>query len=79
VLLAVSDEGVGLTTDEQQQVGRRSFRSDRHAAAFPGSGLGLWIAGTFVAANGGRLSAESAGPGLGTTMTIHLPATRDQS
>jgi K+-sensing histidine kinase KdpD len=77
VVLSVSDEGAGLTADEQQQVGRRSFRSDRHAA-IPGSGLGLWIASTFVAANGGKLSADSAGPSLGTTMTIYLPATPDR-
>jgi K+-sensing histidine kinase KdpD len=78
VVLSVSDEGAGLTADEQQQVGRRSFRSDRHAAAIRGSGLGLWIASTFIAANGGKLSADSAGPGLGTTMTIHLPAKPDR-
>jgi K+-sensing histidine kinase KdpD len=79
LVVSVSDEGAGLTADEQQQVGRRSFRSDRLAATIAGSGLGLWIAGTFVAANGGRLSAESAGPGRGTTMTIRLPTTRDKS
>jgi two-component system, OmpR family, sensor histidine kinase KdpD len=39
--------------------------------------LGLWIAATFIAANGGRLSAESTGPGLGTTMTVYLPARQD--
>ena len=37
----------------------------------------MGIAATFIAANGGRLSAESDGPGLGTTMIIYLPATRD--
>jgi K+-sensing histidine kinase KdpD len=71
--LSVSDRGVGLTAEEQQRVGRWSFRSERHAATIPGSGLGLWIAATFIAANGGRLSASSAGPGLGTKMTIYLP------
>jgi K+-sensing histidine kinase KdpD len=79
VLLSVSDEGAGLTAEEQAQVGRRSFRSERQAATVPGSGLGLWIASTFIAANGGRLSADSAGPGLGATMTIHLPATADRT
>jgi K+-sensing histidine kinase KdpD len=77
VMLSVSDKGVGMTADERQQVGRQSFRSERNAATISGSGLGLWIASTFVAANGGRLSAESAGPGLGTTMTIYLPAMRN--
>ena len=76
VVLSVRDQGAGLTPDEVSHVGRRSFRSARHAAAVSGSGLGLWIANTFVAANGGRLDAESAGPGLGTTVRIRLPVAR---
>jgi K+-sensing histidine kinase KdpD len=79
VMLSVTDQGVGLTPDERQRVGQRSFRGARYAAAIPGSGLGLWIANTFVAANGGRLDAESAGPGLGTTVRISLPAVRNRS
>jgi two-component system, OmpR family, sensor histidine kinase KdpD len=74
VVLSVSDQGTGLTADEQQRVGQRPFRGSRHAAAIPGSGLGLWIANTFIAANGGRLDAESNGPGLGTIARIRLPA-----
>jgi K+-sensing histidine kinase KdpD len=72
--LSVSDRGAGLTAAEQTNVGQRSFRGARHAA-IRGSGLGLWIASTFIAANGGRLDAESPGPGLGTTIRIRLPAT----
>jgi two-component system, OmpR family, sensor histidine kinase KdpD len=74
--LSVTDPGAGLTPDERQRVGQRSFRGARHAAAVPGSGLGLWIAITFVTANGGRLDAESGGAGLGTTVRISLPAAR---
>jgi K+-sensing histidine kinase KdpD len=77
VVLSVSDKGVGMTAEERLQVGRQSFRSERNAATVSGSGLGLWIAATFIAANDGRLSAESAGSGLGTTMTVYLPARRD--
>jgi K+-sensing histidine kinase KdpD len=73
VVLSVHDQGSGLTPDEKQQLGKRSFRSDRHALGACGSGLGLWIASTFIAANGGSLCAESAGPNLGTTMSLRLP------
>lgn len=79
VALSVSDQGVGLTKNEWQQVGQRSFRGARHVAAIPCSGLGLWIANTFVAANGGRLEAESAGAGLGTTIRIRFPVARGSS
>jgi K+-sensing histidine kinase KdpD len=75
VELSVSDEGDGLTPEETHQLGRRAFRGKRHLGTVPGSGLGLWIAKTFVSANGGTLGSVSRGPGLGTTMSIRLPAT----
>ena len=65
--------GVGLTAEEQAQLGARFFRSPRHAATTSGSGLGLWIAKAFVGANGGRLDAVSAGADKGATVSIHLP------
>ncbi len=71
VVLSVKDQGSGLTADEKGQLGRRSFRGQTAGAG--GSGLGLWIASTFVAANGGSLHAESRGPNLGTTMSLRLP------
>ncbi|MGA7807814.1 sensor histidine kinase [Bradyrhizobium sp.] len=76
LIISVSDHGVGITPDEQQQLGRRSFRSKRHQATIPGSGLGFWIASTFVRANGGTIAISSPGPGLGTTASISLPAFR---
>ena len=48
-------------------------RSAAAASGPGGSGLGLWIASTFIAANGGSLHAESRAPGLGTTMSMRLP------
>jgi K+-sensing histidine kinase KdpD len=73
VVLAVKDQGSGLTTDEKGQLGRRSFRGNRHPDSASGSGLGLWIASTFITANGGTLNAESPGPNLGTTISVLLP------
>jgi K+-sensing histidine kinase KdpD len=73
LLLSISDQGVGITPDEQQQLGRRSFRSPRHQATVPGSGLGFWIASTFVTANGGAIDVSSRGQGQGTTASIALP------
>ena len=79
LVLSVCDEGRGLTPDEKRKIGERSFRGGPPLAVVPGSGLGLWIAHTFIAANGGRLDAESSGPGLGTTVSIRLPVARDES
>jgi len=73
VVLAISDQGVGITADEQPHLGRRLFRSKRHQAAIPGSGLGFWIASIFVGANGGSIDISSPGQGLGATASITLP------
>jgi len=73
--ISVSDEGAGLTRSEQARMWDRFVRGERLAAKTKGSGLGLWIANAFIAANGGKMQAESAGAGLGATMTIELPVT----
>lgn len=75
VLLAVHDNGAGLTDEERSQVGERFFRGARHAGITSGSGLGLWIAHAFITANGGKVEVASDGAGRGTTVSIHLPAT----
>jgi two-component system sensor histidine kinase KdpD len=73
VMLSVSDNGAGLTADENARIGDRFFRGARLAPTTSGSGLGLWIAKAFVTANGGTLAAESSGVDHGTTVTLHLP------
>jgi two-component system sensor histidine kinase KdpD len=79
VVLSVTDQGSGLTADEKHQLGKRCFRGTRSCVGASGSGLGLWIASTFVAANGGTLHAESAGPNLGTTISLRLPTVADDT
>jgi K+-sensing histidine kinase KdpD len=73
VILSISDQGIGITPDEQRQLGRKSFRSQRHQTTIPGSGLGFWIASVFVGANSGSIRIASPGQGRGTTATITLP------
>ena len=72
----VSDQGCGLTPPEQERMWQRFERGERHVTMTSGSGLGLWIANAFIEANGGTMSATSAGPGQGATLTIELPATQ---
>ncbi len=73
IVLNVSDQGPGLTEAELGYIWDRFQRGERTAAATSGSGLGLWIAKAFIAANGGKMNAFSEGPGRGTTMAIELP------
>lgn len=74
--LSISDQGTGLTAAEQPKIWDRFVRGDRHAATTSGSGLGLWIANAFIAANDGKMNAVSEGAGLGTTVAIELPVTQ---
>ncbi|MGN6570161.1 MAG: sensor histidine kinase [Pseudolabrys sp.] len=73
LMITVRDEGAGLSDAERATIFDRFVRGERHLATTSGSGLGLWIASAFVTANGGKLSAISDGPGLGTTLTVELP------
>jgi len=81
VVLSVADEGIGLVGDERTRLWERFFRGDRHASNVTGSGLGLWIAKSFVTANAGDIDAASEGADRGTVVSIRLrvtePATPD--
>jgi two-component system, OmpR family, sensor histidine kinase KdpD len=73
VTIAIADQGAGITAEERAQLGRRSFRGERHREVVPGAGLGFWIASTFIEANNGSIEIESRGPGCGTIASIVLP------
>jgi two-component system sensor histidine kinase KdpD len=77
VIFTVDDTGAGLTGEELSHIGERFFRGSRHSTIASGSGLGLWIAKAFVAANGGRINAASQGADQGTTVSLHLPLAKD--
>jgi two-component system, OmpR family, sensor histidine kinase KdpD len=74
VVMSVKDEGIGLVGEERTRLWERFFRGERRASNVPGSGLGLWIAKAFVAANGGEIEAVSEGADRGTLVSIRLPA-----
>ena len=74
--ISVADHGAGLTQAEQARMWDRFVRGERHVGTTSGSGLGLWIACAFIAANGGSIAASSDGPGRGTTVSIDLPVTQ---
>ncbi|WP_182524936.1 sensor histidine kinase [Nocardioides dongkuii] len=73
LVLEVTDTGIGIAEDEVTQVFGRFFRGgdarDRH---IPGTGLGLTIVSSIVAAHRGEVSVESE-LGRGTTFRVRLP------
>lgn len=74
VHVVVRDYGIGLEPQDAVQLFRRYGRG-RGATqrGIEGLGLGLYLSYGIVEAHGGRLTAESAGRGQGTTMHIDLP------
>ena len=69
----VADSGSGITPDELPLIFDRFYQvKNRRSRKKGGSGLGLSIARTIVAAHGGSIAAESQ-LGEGTRMTIRLP------
>lgn len=73
VVVVVSDRGDGILPEDLERIFERHTRAARHAGTVPGAGIGLAIAREIVLAHGGRMWAESAGPGLGSTISIALP------
>lgn len=73
VRLWVRDEGPGLAEDDAARVFDRFFRAGGGA----GSGLGLAIVQGVVHAHGGEVSVRTA-PGEGLTVTVDLPARREE-
>ena len=71
--ITVSDDGAGLTTFEKGQIPKKFFRGERHVGKVHGSGLGLWIANTFIESNHGKMTIASDGEHRGTTVQIKFP------
>lgn len=73
VEITVSDQGIGITLEEQSRVFERFYRVDpARSRATGGTGLGLAIVKNVCENHGGEVSLWSV-PGQGSTFTMKLP------
>jgi signal transduction histidine kinase len=70
----VRDSGVGIAPEELKRIFKRFYRvPNRSLAHVKGTGLGLFIVRAIARKHGGKVFAESAGEGQGTTVILELP------
>lgn len=73
VEIRVSDEGIGIPSDELERIFERFYRVDKaRSRATGGTGLGLAIVRHVIDNHGGAIEVQSQ-IGSGTTFTITLP------
>jgi histidine kinase len=74
VTVTVRDTGEGIPPSQLDQIFTRFYRVDHsRSRRTGGSGIGLTVAKHLVEAHGGRIWAESNGPGLGASFSFTLP------
>jgi len=75
-VIRIADEGAGLSPEDLGRLfGRFQRLSAKPTAGESSTGLGLSIVKRIIDMHGGQVTADSAGPGQGSTFTVTLPAT----
>jgi len=75
LLFSVRDTGIGIAQATLPRLFQKFSRAENaNRTNATGTGLGLYVAAQLVSAHGGRIWAESLGPGQGTTFFVEIPA-----
>jgi signal transduction histidine kinase len=78
VRLSIKDTGIGIHKEDLEHIFLKFARSKETEKLYVGgTGLGLYVGRTFIEKHGGRLWAESVGPGQGSEFICELPISRD--
>jgi PAS domain S-box-containing protein len=79
-VISVSDAGEGIEAEQLQNMFKIFVRGSRSARRNQsGLGIGLALVRQLAEMHGGRVQAESEGPGKGSRFTVHLPLSGPQA
>ena len=74
VLSWVQDNGIGIPQGELKKIFKEFYQIEPHTTrTHGGMGIGLSIAKGLIEAHGGKIWAESPGPGKGATFKVLMP------
>ena len=74
LLVQFKDNGLGIQKSALHKIFRKFYQvGNSDNPAIRGSGLGLYLSQNVARIHKGRISAQSAGPGLGSVFTLALP------
>lgn len=75
VMVQIKDNGVGISKENVAKLFQKFglLRESYQKSDTQGTGLGLYICKSIIELHGGKIWAESAGEGKGTTFTFTLP------
>ena len=77
LIIRISDNGIGLTPEQQKKLFERFYQvSGGITAKTPGTGLGLSLARHMTEMHGGRIWVESGGLSKGSCFSFTLPLSR---
>ncbi len=74
----VRDDGVGISKEMLPRVFDLFVQAQQTGERSSGLGIGLSVVRSLLEMHGGTVTAESAGPGCGSTFAVELPAVSEQ-
>ncbi len=78
IVCTVKDTGTGFSPAEKRDLFKRFSRGKRISLVYTeGTGLGLYVAKIIIKEHGGKVWAESPGPGKGSTFGFQIPIRSD--
>src|SRR5262249_19191709 len=73
-VVTIRDNGIGIASEDLPAVFDMFMQADsRDTRAQSGLGIGLTLVRSLVTMHGGRVAADSAGPGKGSAFSVFLP------